>query len=161
MPTLQQLVTEITTESPFKDELAPFWADVFPVESEPQPASFQTPEQYQAAMARYKRVNARAGILKPDAAHAIHAVLNDPTRRTRVEPHVSRGIFLASISSLAFSLIGKAADEQDAALGQGLMTQEQRDSMKGDTTITCSRSDELGWESWPYTLVVEAKASVS
>lgn len=168
MPTLEQLVTEIT-EGPLALSLAGPWADVF----EADPARPQ--------------LDNRIGVLKPDAAHAIHAALTAPTR-ARVDPHVYRGTFLASISPLAFSLIGKDADLQaawarllnlatggdeqinvanpavvallDTAVSQGLMTPEQRDGVT-PTATPCSRSDELGWSAWSYTLVIEAKASVS
>lgn len=161
MPTPLELITEIT-KGPFADELASAWVDVF-------------------------GDKLREGQLRPDAAYAIHAILTDPSRRTRVVLYVSRGVFLASIAPLAIGLAMKGdatltvkwqtilnlatgGDEQiylanpqvqgllDVAVSDGLMSQEQRDSLKDGGTITCSRSDELGWETWSYSLVIEAKA---
>jgi hypothetical protein len=170
MPTNAELVTEIT-EGPFAAELAASWSDVFTAD----------PER--------PKLDNRAGILKPDAAYAIWAALTDPARRERGEPHVYRGTFLAAISPLAFALIGKDEETQrawarllnlttggdeeinvanpsvqgllDLAVSQGLMSQEQRDQLRGDGKVPCSRADELGWNGFAYTQIIEAKASVN
>lgn len=170
MPTNAEIVTEIT-EGPFAAELAAAWADVF----EPIPAK--------------PALDSRAGTLKPDAAHAIHAALTDPTRSTRNEPHVYRGTFLAAISPLAFALIGKDEETQkawarllnlatggdeeinvanpsvqgllDLAVSQGLMSQGQRDTLRGNDTVACSRADTLGWDPFEYARIIEAKASAA
>lgn len=167
MPTSEQLIDEIT-KGPFAEQLAPWWADVFTADP-------KRPE-----------LDGRIGVLKSDAGFEIRRMLTDPTLRTKIESHVSRGEFMAMLAPLAFGLLGKPADVQakwetilnlstgadesvnllrpevqallDAALGEGLMDQEKRDTMRNAGPVTCSRADELGWEPFTYHQVIEAKA---
>lgn len=167
-PTPQQIRDEVAS-GPLAADLAPHWADVFPAHDKPEMAW-------------------RTGALTPDAAYAIRSVLTDPTRRTKPGDLVlSRGAFLAALAGLAPALAAKDAATQqkwglllnlatggdsdvrvsrpeiqallDAAVADGLMAAATRDSLRPPTTVPCSRAEELGWDaSWPYELVIRAKA---
>lgn len=95
MPTPKELRAEIET-GPLARELAPFWADVFPLEPEPEnvakpeEAENRGNEQKWAAWRlheKWQRGLGRVGLLKPDATYAIEAILRNPAAgRTKAFP---------------------------------------------------------------------------
>ncbi|MFO0801462.1 MAG: hypothetical protein U0804_28690 [Gemmataceae bacterium] len=76
--TAADLKAEIES-GPLAAALAPFWADVFPAEPEPDPADAP-------AHARWSRISYRFGMLTPDACFGLLAVLHDGTRRSKPFP---------------------------------------------------------------------------
>lgn len=169
VPTPADLKAEIDG-GPLAAELAAWWSDVF----EPHPTK-------QAQLAY------REGKLKPDAAWEIARVLNDPSKRTKTIKLISRGAFLAAIAPMALVIptLAEAKQKQwtlildmltggndevditrpnvqlllDAAVGDGLLTSEQRAGLANGGTTTQSRAEELGW-TVTSDLVAQAKEVV-
>lgn len=168
-PTPEELKTEIES-GPFAEELAVYWANVFPQHHKPELAW-------------------RTGKLTPDAAYDICRILTDTSRRTKTLAFLTRGAFLAAVAPMALALASPSMPEEkkerwtillniltggndevditrpnvqallNIALADGLFTEQQRAALVNGGTTTQSRAEELGWSLVPE-LVSQAKEVV-
>lgn len=108
VPTPLELKTEIEN-GPLKDELAPFWSDVFADDfTNPTIEEGETQADYDSRLLRWlerkDRLMSRQGMLKPDAIWEIMTRLNDPTRVDKVVTEVSRSVFVAIVMPLTLKV---------------------------------------------------------